>query len=244
MASARLKPRKSISASGRSRRNGSTMNRVTAPGRCSGATTGGRRYLRRHLRHDLDRRDKTIASSRHGLDESRRLARVAQHLSDLENGRVDTCIGVGEDLGAPHLPSPCPRATPVPVDAPAAAGGYSIGCRASEMRCPLRRTSKAAISTSNSPKRYVTAGGRGAHVCVTLPTLSCRGLSLLPESRHIQDSFKTPSMAGGAAIRHNAVRESVRRRQVENRCLARTPSPAAAKHQETHYATSRHRQRT
>jgi hypothetical protein len=29
------------------------------------------------------------------------------------------------------------------------------------------------------------------------------GLSLLPESSHIQDSIKTPAMAGGAAIRHN-----------------------------------------
>ena len=43
-------------------------------------------------------------------------------------------------------------------------------------------------------------------------------LSPLPESRLIQDSFKTPSMAGGAAIRHNGSPREVRRRQVANRC--------------------------
>jgi hypothetical protein len=40
---------------------------------------------------------------------------------------------------------------------------------------------------------------------VRVTRLLCHaGLSLLPESRDIQDSFKASSMAGGAAIRHNA----------------------------------------
>ena len=60
------------------------------------------RRLRKRRRHELERRDKAIAFARHGLDESGRLTRVAQHLSDLENGRADTGVEVGEDIRAPQ----------------------------------------------------------------------------------------------------------------------------------------------
>src|SRR6187401_3360092 len=54
------------------------------------------------MSHDLYGRDKAIALSWHSLDELRRLARVAQRLPDLENGRVDPGVGVGEDIRPPQ----------------------------------------------------------------------------------------------------------------------------------------------
>jgi eukaryotic-like serine/threonine-protein kinase len=45
------------------------------------------------------------------------------------------------------------------------------------------------ISTSNSPKRYVTRASE-VRMCASRDYSVMPGLSLLPESRHIQDSFK------------------------------------------------------
>ena len=53
---------------------------------------------RRRVR-DLHRRHEPIAFARHGLDVSRRFARVSQRLTDLEDGGVNTGVGVGEYFG-------------------------------------------------------------------------------------------------------------------------------------------------
>src|SRR4029453_19385980 len=51
---------------------------------------------------DVDRRDEAIALARDGFDDSRGFARVAQHVSDLENGRMNARIDVDIDVRLPQ----------------------------------------------------------------------------------------------------------------------------------------------
>ena len=88
-ASGRLKARKSVSASGRSMRNGSTIRRVGAPR----LLDVGR----------FDRRDEAVAPAREGFDELRRLGVVAQRLADLPDAEVQPLVEVHERVALPHL---------------------------------------------------------------------------------------------------------------------------------------------
>jgi hypothetical protein len=61
----------------------------------------GRGLGRKHI-DDFDGRDKPIPLAGDCLDESPRLAQVAQCLPDLANRSVDTSIKVGEDVWGPQ----------------------------------------------------------------------------------------------------------------------------------------------
>ena len=72
-------------------------------------TTRRDREKRRHLSirprrrvRDRHRRHESIAFARHGLDVSRRFSRVSQRLPDLEDGGMNTGVGVGEYFWAPE----------------------------------------------------------------------------------------------------------------------------------------------
>ena len=88
-ASGRLKARNSVSGSGRSIVNGSTISRVTLRG------LRGADRLHRH--------QEPVAAPRQGLDEPRRVGRIPERLAHLTDAEVQALLEVDERVAGPDV---------------------------------------------------------------------------------------------------------------------------------------------
>jgi hypothetical protein len=98
-ASGRLNARKSISASGRSTRNGSATETRHAARRPSGCR---RRLLRRFDRPDRDGRDEAVAAPADGLDVARRRRAVAECSAQAIHSVVQAVVEIDERAEGPE----------------------------------------------------------------------------------------------------------------------------------------------